>query len=73
MTTIKQKIHFKVAKNGDTTLVDVVGAGTNCQALTGGIEAALGVADENTREATASLYEPVDHQRLNVESNCYES
>ena len=66
---MKQKIHFKVGKNGDTTLVDVTGAGANCQTLTAGIETALGVADESTREATASLYEPVDHLRLNVEGN----
>jgi len=56
----KAKVHFKVGKNGDATLVDVTGAGSQCQDLTSGVERALGIIDEKSRAVTASAYEPVD-------------
>ena len=53
------RIHFQISK-GNVKVVDVNGAGVDCQALTGEVEKALGVVDEKTRETTSSFYEKTD-------------
>jgi hypothetical protein len=57
-------ITIKVANNGNVTIVDVVGAGSNCQNATADLEKALGIVDEKSRETTASAYQDVDPIKL---------
>jgi hypothetical protein len=64
MSTQKIKAQFKVAKNGDVSVVDVLGVGSGCQSFTKGVEQALGIVDERTREATAAAYQDVDPIKL---------
>lgn len=60
----KPRIHFRVAKDGNVTVLDVDGAGKNCQDVTSGIEKALGVVDEKSRQATSNAYQDVDPIQL---------
>jgi hypothetical protein len=60
----RPKIHFRIAKDGNVTVVDVEGAGANCTGVTAGIEKALGIVDEKSRQTTASAYQDVDPLRL---------
>jgi hypothetical protein len=60
----KTIIRAKIGKNGDVTILDVQGAGKNCVALTAEYESKVGVANENTREATSNMYQEVDPLKL---------
>lgn len=64
MSKQKTRIHFKVAKDGNVQILDVTGVGSGCLQLTSGIEAALGVVDEKSRETTSSMYQDVDPLKL---------
>ena len=66
---MSKKVHFNIAKDGSVKLVDVIGAGANCQELTKGIEQALGIVDESSRGATAAAYEPIEGLKLTNEGN----
>ena len=66
MSAQKTRIHFQINK-GNVKVVDVNGAGQDCQALTGEVEKALGTVDEKTRERTSAFYEPVDKIKLQAE------
>lgn len=57
---MSKSIKFQV-KNGSARVVDVCGAGMDCQALTADIEAMLGKADESSRETTDNFYKPVEN------------
>jgi len=65
-TQVKQKIQLLVDKKGNSTIVDVTGAGGGCQELTSGLEKLLGIVDEQSREKTAAAFESVDPLTLNV-------
>ncbi len=64
MSQIKRKIELKIAKNGDVTVVDVLGAGSGCQELTKDLEVALGIVDEKSRETTSAAFQDVDPLKL---------
>ena len=66
MSNSKQKITLVVDKQGNSTIVDVTGAGESCQNLTSGLEKLLGKVDEQSRETTASAYEKVDPVNLTI-------
>ena len=68
MSLQKPRIHIQIDKKGDTRIVDVNGAGANCQQITGDLEKTLGLVDEKSRETTASAYERNDPIRLSTES-----
>lgn len=63
---MKTQIHIHIENNGNVKVVDILGAGAGCQALFSGLENALGVVDEKSRETTAAAYEQVDPLKLNV-------
>ena len=66
MKATAPRIHFKVAKDGNVQLVDVVNGGQSCTDLTAAMERAIGIADEQSREATASAYQEIEPLRLTV-------
>ena len=68
MSQQKPRIHIQIDKKGDTRIVDVNGAGTNCQQITGDLEKTLGLVDEKSRETTSAAYERNDPIRLSTES-----
>ena len=63
---IKQKMSIEIGRQGDSRVLDVIGAGPECQKLSSGIEEALGIVQEHTRETTASAYVPVDPLKLTI-------
>lgn len=56
---MSKSVKFEI-KNGTARVVDVCGAGLDCQSFTADVEALLGRADEASREATDNLYKPVE-------------
>ena len=68
MSQPKPRIQIHIDKKGDTRIVDVHGAGKNCQELTGDLEKTLGLVDEKSRETTAAAYEKHDQIRLSTTS-----
>jgi len=63
----KQHIHIHIDNKGDTRIVDVLGAGKDCQQVTGDLEKTLGLIDEKSRETTSAAYEKNDPLRLEQE------
>jgi DNA integrity scanning protein DisA with diadenylate cyclase activity len=61
---MSRKISFSIAKNGDVTLKDVCGLGTNCQEATQDIEKLLGNVDENSRSLTQNYFVENDPLKL---------
>lgn len=55
-----KSVKFHINNEGNVTVVDVCGTGMNCQAFTADVEAALGKAQEGTRQATDNMYKPVE-------------
>ena len=53
-----KKITLNIDKNGNTTIVDVVGYGASCQSVTAGVEKRLGKVDESSRQETENMYIP---------------
>lgn len=51
------RIKIKIDSKGNPTILDVCGAGTNCQASTKNFEAMLGTAKEESRALTESYFE----------------
>jgi hypothetical protein len=48
------RVRLKIDKDGNPTILDVCGGGTNCQENTANFEKLLGNADERTRAHTDS-------------------
>ncbi len=56
------KIKIRIDKNGNPTILDVCGHGTNCQEATKNFEKMLGKAAEESRQLTDSYYETYDEE-----------
>jgi cytochrome oxidase Cu insertion factor (SCO1/SenC/PrrC family) len=67
MSAMKPKIHFRVAKDGNVTLVDVTGAGDQCQNITASMEKAIGKVDEKSREDTMAANIDINPLKLTIE------
>ena len=68
MSQNKPRIHIQIDGKGNTRIVDVNGAGAECQQLTSDLEKTLGVVDEKTRETTSAAYEKNDPIHLHSEN-----
>lgn len=59
------KITLEIDPQGNTKIVNVCGAGVNCEKETAGLEKALGVVKEQTRERTEQ-YRELPEQDIDV-------
>ncbi len=58
------RIKIKIDKNGNPTILDVCGEGTNCLEATKNFEKALGTAVESSRQLTENYYEGEAEENL---------
>lgn len=64
------KIRIKIDKNGNPTILNVCGEGTNCMEATKNFEKALGAAVEESRQLTENYYEgEVEENLLTVDDD----
>ena len=67
MIKIKKKIHLKVDPQGNSTFVDMTGAGSGCNSVEiHALQTALGVVDEKSRATNDSAYQEIEPLKLTV-------